>query len=141
MQIENIDEPVENITRTLSHSGMMICHYCNNDLKNTKSKVMKIVKVTYTVKAGFATENQKNVQVFMEDLRRANDPGLQYISYLGADGKTFTHIATCTSDTAQQTLLELPSFQAFQQKRDDSGLEKELHIEEVSLVAATYDLH
>lgn len=102
---------------------------------------MKIFKVTYTVKAAFAAENQKNVQVFMNDLRRIGDPGLKYISYLGADGKTFTHIATYTSDTAQQTLLELPSFKSFQQKRDESGLEMEPQIEEVALVAATYDLN
>jgi len=53
---------------------------------------MKIVKVTYTVKAEFAKKNQENVNEFITDLRNIKDSGIRYSSYLAEDGKTFTHI-------------------------------------------------
>lgn len=100
---------------------------------------MKIVKVTYTVAAGFAARNQENIRGFMNELRTLGTPGLRYVSYLGADGKTFTHIGTFGNDEAQSTLLELPAFRAFQHERDEH-LEAEPQIETVSLAGASYDL-
>ena len=44
---------------------------------------MKIVKVTYTAKAEYAEENQNNIKNVMADLRKLNDPGLNYHVCLG----------------------------------------------------------
>jgi ABC-type Zn uptake system ZnuABC Zn-binding protein ZnuA len=53
---------------------------------------MKIVKVTYTVNPDFAAKNQQNVKEFVKDIEALNNPAIRYISYLGSDDKTFTHI-------------------------------------------------
>lgn len=101
---------------------------------------MKTVKVTYTVKPAFVHENQKNINIFMEELRRINDPDLRYIAYLCGDGKTFMHIAAYQNDESQKMLLELESFKSFQQKRDESGLEVAPQIEVIEPVAASYSV-
>lgn len=101
---------------------------------------MKIVKVTYTVAPAFAQQNQENVKAFVKDIVGLHNPAIRYISYLGGDGKTFTHIATFDNDEAQQQFLALPSFKSFQQARDSSGLEAPENFEMVSLVAASYDI-
>lgn len=101
---------------------------------------MKIVKVTYTVQPSFAAKNLENVKAFVNDIRALNNPSIRYISYLGADGKTFTHVATFDNDAAQQQFLALPSFQSFQQQRDGSGLEAPESLEFLELAAASYDI-
>ena len=100
---------------------------------------MKIVKVTYTVRPSFAAKNLENVKAFVDDIRALNNPSIRYISYLGADGKTFTHVATFDNDAAQQQFLALPSFKSFQQ-RDGSGLEAPENLEFLELAAASYDI-
>ncbi len=101
---------------------------------------MKIVKVTYTVSADFSKQNEQNAIAFINDIRALNNPAIRYISYLGDDGKTFTHIATFDNDAAQAQFLALPSFKSFQQARNGSGLEKPEHLELVTLVAASYNI-
>ena len=101
---------------------------------------MKTIKVTYTVKSGFAQKNQENIQVFMRELEKINNPDIRYIAYLGEDGKTFTHVATYQSDEAQKLLLELGSFKTFQQQRDESGLEVLPKIEAIKAVASSYSV-
>jgi hypothetical protein len=101
---------------------------------------MKVVKVTYTVNAAFAPVNMQNVMDFVEDIRALNNPAIRYISYLGQDGKTFTHIATFDNDDAQRQFLGLPSFKSFQQQRDASGLEAPENLELVEVAAASYDI-
>ncbi|MGV3761547.1 hypothetical protein [Parapedobacter sp.] len=101
---------------------------------------MKIVKVTYTVQPSFAAKNLENVKTFVRDIKALNNPSIRYISYLGADGKTFTHIATFDSEAAQQQFLALPSFKLFQQQRDGSGLETPENLQFLELAAASYDL-
>ena len=100
---------------------------------------MKVIKVTYTVQPAFAQKNQENVQAFITDLQKINDPGLRYHVYLASDGKTFFHFAEYTSDEAQRTLLELPSFKSFQQQRDQH-LEAEPVIEPMQFVDASYTI-
>ena len=100
---------------------------------------MKIIKVTYTVQAAFAQKNQENIQTFIKDLQQVNDPALRYHVYQAADGKTFMHFSEYNNDEAQQTLLTLPSFLAFQQQRDEH-LEVQPAIEQLQFVAATYTL-
>ena len=99
---------------------------------------MKIVKVTYGVKSGFAKENQENVKKFINDLHKLNNPGIKYMACLGKDGKTFYHTAIFDGEDLQKVLFELESFKSFQQKRDESGLEIQPIIEEMDLVASSY---
>ena len=101
---------------------------------------MKIVKVTYTVQPSFAAKNLANVKAFVNDIKALNNPSIRYISYLGADGKTFIHVATFDNDEAQQQFLALPSFRSFQQQRDGSGLEAAENLEFLELAAASYDI-
>jgi len=98
---------------------------------------MKVFKVVYTVQPAFVQKNQENIQAFFKDLQKANDPDLRYHVYRGSDGKTFYHFSEYNSDEAQKRLLELPSFRAFQQERDQH-LEAEPTIEQMNLIAATY---
>src|SRR5688572_5959343 len=108
-----------------------------NKLKQVK---MKIVKVTYTVQPSFAAKNLENVKAFVHDIQALDNPAIRYISYLGPDGKTFTHIATFDNDEAQKQFLELPSFKSFQQQRNASGLEAPENLEIVTIVAASYKI-
>jgi len=106
-------------------------------LKFTK---MKIVKVTYTVQSSFAAKNLENVKTFVQDIKALNNPAIRYISYLGEDGKTFTHMASFDNDEAQLEFLALPSFKSFQQQRDDSSLEQKENLEMLSLAASSYSI-
>jgi hypothetical protein len=101
---------------------------------------MKMIKVTYTVQPAFASENQKNVKVFINDLGKIANPSLRYLAFLSKDGKTFNHFALYENDEAQKELFDLPSFQSFQKKRDESGLEVAPQIEELELVASSFDI-
>lgn len=101
---------------------------------------MKMIKVTYTVKSAFAAENQKNVEAFINDLAKIENPSLRYLASLSRDGKTFNHFALYQNDAAQKILFDLPSFQSFQKKRDESGLEVAPQIEELDLVASSFDI-
>jgi hypothetical protein len=98
---------------------------------------MIIVKVTYTVKPEFSAANQKNISVFIEDLKKQNNSDLRYEVFLKPDGKTFMHVATYTNEKTQREFLELESFRRFQQKRDESGLEIQPAIEQLAYVAST----
>lgn len=100
---------------------------------------MKVIKVTYTVQSAFAQQNKQNIQQFINDLQRINDPGLRYHVYQSSDGKTFMHFAEYNYDEAQQRLLELPSFKTFQQQRDQQ-LEIAPVIETLQFVDASYSL-
>jgi len=101
---------------------------------------MKTIKVTYTVEEAFASKNQKNLEAFIDDLAKINNPDLRYIAFLGKDGKTFNHFALYVNDEAQKVLFDLPSFQSFQKQRDDSGLEVSPQIEELKLVASSFPI-
>lgn len=98
---------------------------------------MKVFKVSYTVQAAFVQKNLENIQAFFKDLHEINDPDLRYHLYRGSDGKTFYHFSEYNSDEAQKRLLELPSFRAFQQERDQH-LEAEPTIEQMNFIEATY---
>jgi len=97
---------------------------------------MIIVKVTYTVQPEFVATNCLNVEKFIDDVRRLNNPAIRYYSFLGPDGKTFTHLALYDNEEAQKQFLDLPSFRSFQQQRNASSLEKPESIEVMELVAS-----
>jgi len=98
---------------------------------------MKIVKVTYTARAEYAEQNQKNIKNVMADLQKLHHPGINYNSCLSADGKTFIHTAFFNSDEDEKVLLELPSFKYFQQQLKSSGPEVPPIQELLSLVGSS----
>jgi hypothetical protein len=101
---------------------------------------MKIVKVTYTAKAEYAEQNQKNIKNVMADLQQLHHPGINYNSCLSADGKTFIHTAFFNSDEDEKVLLELPSFKYFQQQLKSSGPEVPPKQELLSLVGSSRNI-
>lgn len=84
---------------------------------------MKIVRVSYTVKAEYSEQNQKNIQTVMNDLQKINHPGLFYFASLSPDGKTFMHTAFFQTEEDNKVLLNLPSFKSFQEQLKASGPE------------------
>ena len=98
---------------------------------------MIIVKVNYTVKQEFAAQNQENILLFLQDFQQMNHPDFRYNVYLGADGKTFTHLSHFKHEAIQQIILNVPSFKYFQQQRDNSGLEVQPQIEVMDLVGSS----
>lgn len=81
---------------------------------------MKVVRVTYTVQAGFSGQNQANIRAVMDDLQQANHPGINYYTCMEADGKTFSHNAFFQSDEDEQLLFALPSFKNFREQLKQS---------------------
>jgi len=99
---------------------------------------MITVTVTYTVKPSFAKQNLENIRRFMNDFKQME--GFQYAVYTAADGNTFTHISHHRDEAIQQAVLAVPSFLAFQQQRDASGLVGAPQIEVLKLADAVRPL-
>ncbi len=97
---------------------------------------MITVKVTYTVKSDYKNRNLANIGTFMEDFRQL-PADFQYNVY--TTGNTFIHLSHYKNELVQTTVLNTPSFKAFQQQRDDSGLEIHPQIEVLELAASTKD--
>jgi hypothetical protein len=100
---------------------------------------MKTVKVTYTVKPEFVVKNQENINAFMQDFRQLPSAGFRYTVYLLADGRTFLHLSSYADDAIQKQVLNVESFKSFQRQRDESGLDGSHRVEELKLVASSYD--
>ncbi len=98
---------------------------------------MKIVKVTYTTKAEYSEHNQSNIKSVMADLQAINNPGINYNSCLGADGRSFIHTAFFNSDEDEKVLLGLPTFIQFQQELKANGLEAPPKQELLTLVGSS----
>jgi hypothetical protein len=101
---------------------------------------MKIVKVTYTTKAGYAEQNKANIQKVMNDLQAINNPNISYTACIGEDGKTFTHFAFFKTDEDRKVLGDLPSFKSFQEQLKASGPEVPPQQESPSFVGSSTDL-
>jgi hypothetical protein len=101
---------------------------------------MKIVKLTYTTKAEFADQNQRNIKNVMTDLQRLNHLGINYNACLSADGKTFIHTAFFKSDEDQKILNELPSFKYFQEQLKSNGFEIPPKQELLNLVGSSNNI-
>ena len=84
---------------------------------------MKIVRVTYTTKADYAAKNQENIKKVMSDLQELGHPAISYNSCLNPDGKTFVHTAFFKSESDQQVLFDLASFQTFTEQLKASNPE------------------
>ena len=100
---------------------------------------MKILKVTYTVKATFTAQNQLNIKQVMSDLKQAHQEGINYTVCLAEDNKTFIHTAFFKSTEDQKLLNALPSFKRFQEQLS-GGLEVPPKQELLTLVGSTRDI-
>lgn len=101
---------------------------------------MKIVRVVYTVNAGYAEQNQANIKKVMDDLREIDNPGINYHCCLSPDGKTFTHTAFFKSDEEQKILNELSSFKDFQAQLKAAGFETPPKQELLTLVGSSTNI-
>jgi hypothetical protein len=101
---------------------------------------MKTVRVTYTAKADYVEQNQKNIQQVMAELQKLNHAGILYHACLGADGRTFTHTAFFNSEGDEKILLGLPAFIHFQEQLKAKGLETPPKQELLSLVGSSKQL-
>ena len=98
---------------------------------------MITVKVTYTVKPSFVAQNLQNIQTFMQDFQKMGND-FQYAVYTNEN--TFTHLSHYKNEDIQAAVLNTPTFKAFQQRRDDSGLLIAPQIEVLNLAASVREV-
>lgn len=87
------------------------------------------VIVSYQVKPEFVEQNKANIQVFLRDFEQLDASKFQYSVFLKEDGVSFVHYSQYSDEAMQNQLLNVPSFKAFQQMRDDSGLNNSHKVE------------
>jgi len=97
------------------------------------------VIVSYTVKPAFVAENQENIREFLEDFRSLDTSTFSYRVFLNSDNVTFTHVSNYRDEQVQREVLNVPSFLAFQKKRDDSGLEGSHQVQVLQHIGSTHD--
>ncbi len=100
---------------------------------------MKIVRVQYTAKPEYAEHNRENISRVMEDLRKLNNPGIKYSSFVLDDKKSFMHLAVFETDDDQKVLLELPAFKQFGKELNESGFEAPPKSENLALAGSSFD--
>jgi quinol monooxygenase YgiN len=100
---------------------------------------MITVKVTYTVNPAYVAQNKKNIDLFLTDFKQMDASGFRYQVYQLEDGITFLHFSSYRDEQIQQAVLNVPSFKAFQQQRDESGLNDSHTVEVLNLVGASVD--
>lgn len=101
---------------------------------------MKAVKVQYTVKEEYAETNKRNIEQVMSDLRKLENPGIKYSSYVLNDGKTFVHLGIYSDDEAMSVATNLDSFKKFQMELKESQPEVPPKADDLNLVASAYDI-
>ncbi len=101
---------------------------------------MKAVKVQYTVKESYVETNKQNIQAVMAELKRINNPGIKYSSFLLDDGKTFVHFGMYADEEAMSVTSNLDVFQKFRQELKESQPESPPHAEDLTLVGSAYDI-
>ena len=99
---------------------------------------MKAVKVQYTVQPEFAERNAENINQVMTDLRKLNNAGIKYSSFLLDDKKSFVHFVI-TDEKANDILSSLDSFKKFQSELKASQPEAPPKVEHLNLVGSSYD--
>ena len=102
--------------------------------------MFKIVRVQYTAKQEYVAKNKQNIEKVMNDLREINSPGIKYSTYLLDDGKTFMHFSLFENEDAQKVLNGLESFKQFQAELKASGPEVPPKVDNLSLVASSYNI-
>ncbi len=101
---------------------------------------MKAVKVQYTVKEAYVETNKQNIQAVMAELKRINNPGIKYSSFVLDDGKTFVHFGMYADEEAMSVVGNLEVFQKFRQELKGSQPESPPHADNLSLVDSAYDI-
>ena len=99
---------------------------------------MKAVKVQYTVSESYTKKNAENINQVMADLRKLNNPGIKYSSFLLDDKKSFVHFVI-TDEKANDILSGLGSFKKFQSELKASQPEVPPKVEHLNLVGSSYD--
>ena len=100
---------------------------------------MRIVKVEYTVKEGFAEQNRNSIQTVMQELKTLNNKGIMYSTFVKEDGLSFVHIGIYPNHETQNIVAQLPAFQKFRQELMASEPKNIPQTEELDLVASAYD--
>lgn len=98
------------------------------------------VIVTYQVKPEFVEQNKANIQLFLADFEKLDAAKFKYSVFLKEDGVSFVHYSQYSDEAMQNELLNVPSFKAFQQKRDESGLNDSHKVEILQSVGSKGDL-
>jgi hypothetical protein len=75
---------------------------------------MKVTRVQYTVRDGYAEENKKNIAAVMAELRALGNSDVRYAVYVQEDGRTFMHVVHQNTTQAEQFPTSLASFKHFQ---------------------------
>lgn len=99
--------------------------------------MIKVI-VTYTVKSEFLEENKNNINLFLEDFKNLNEKNFEYEVFCTEDNCSFVHISSYKNAEIQQKILNTPSFLAFQNARDKSGLVVEPKISILNFVGSNY---
>lgn len=94
------------------------------------------VIVTYQVKPEFVEQNKANIQTFLADFQKLDASKFKYTVLLKEDGVSFVHYSQYSDEKMQNELLNVPSFKAFQQIRDESGLNDSHRVEVFQLVGS-----
>ncbi|GHO90468.1 hypothetical protein KSF_005160 [Reticulibacter mediterranei] len=66
---------------------------------------MIITHIQYTVRAGYAAENQEYIRRILEDLRALDRTDIGLSIFIKEDGKTFLHFLFCEHEEAEQTFF------------------------------------
>ena len=80
------------------------------------------VLVSYRVKPEFVEQNKINIQKFLTDFEELDASKFKYSVSVKEDGVSFVHYSQYADENIQNELLNVPSFKAFQEMRDASGL-------------------
>lgn len=94
------------------------------------------VIVTYQVTPEFAAQNKANIQAFLKDFEQLDETKFKYTVLLKDDGVSFVHYSQYADEATQTQLLNVPSFKAFQEMRDASGLNDSHKVELLQLIGS-----
>src|SRR5262245_334396 len=100
---------------------------------------MKVTRVQYTVRDGYAEQNKKNIGAVMGELQALNRKDVTYAVYVQGDGKTFMHLAHQDTPEAERFPTSLESFKRFQAQLKDN-LEVPPKVETFALVESSSPL-
>lgn len=98
------------------------------------------VIVTYQVKLEFAEQNKANIQRFLNDFEQLDATKFKYSVFVKEDGVSFVHYSQYADEIMQNELLNVPSFKAFQEMRDASGLNNTHKVEILQSVGSKGEL-
>jgi hypothetical protein len=101
---------------------------------------MKLMKVQYKVNVNFTTTNMNNIKQVINDLRAMDEDDISYICFLADDDQTFIHFVLTHTETANDKLQGLPSFQKFRGALKQSDPEEKPVVNKLTLVGSSFDL-